>query len=148
MSPAAVRRRSLLLLAAGMLSGCGPSGGTIGGTVTVDGQPLPHGMLMVHDEAGGVLSTPITAGDYQLPEVPVGPARLAVRSLPPPPMMAPPPTTGPREQAASDRAGFVRLADAYADPASSGLGMEVAAGWQQHDLSLSSRGPGAAPAGE
>lgn len=126
----------LALLAAG----CGSRGGTLGGSVTVDGAPLANGILMVHDARGGVRSAPVIAGTYELEGVPAGPARLTIRSLPPPPMMAPPPASDGGGGSSGVAATFVELPEAYADADRSGLATEVKAGRQRHDIVLSSRG--------
>ena len=130
-----------LFVAALVMAGCGTRGGTLSGSVTVDGTPLANGVLMVQADHGGQLSAPVVAGRYEVRQVPIGPARLAVRGLPPPPMIGPPPTAGTGGGPAAAGLKFVPLADEYADPDRSGLRIEVTGGSQRADLDLSSRGP-------
>ena len=132
-----------LLAVALVVAGCGSRGGTLAGRVLVDGEPLANGMLMVQAANGSQLSSPVVAGGYELREVPLGPARLAVRSLPPPPMIGPPPTSPASGAAAAAGGSFRPLPDDYADPERSGLEATVTDGWQRIDLELSSQGPAA-----
>lgn len=129
-----------LLVAALVVAGCGSRGGTLAGRVLVDGEPLANGILMVQAANGSQLSSPVVAGGYEVREVPLGPARLAVRSLPPPPMIGPPPTSPANGGAAAAGGTFKPLPDDYADPERSGLEATMTGRWQRHDLQLSSAG--------
>lgn len=133
-----------LLATAFVLAGCGSRGGTLSGRVSVDGAPLANGMLMVQAANGAQLSTPVIDGRYEVREVPLGPARLAVRSLPPPPMIGPPPTATVTGGGPAAGHAFVPLPDDYADAERSGLRVDVGGGSQRADLELSARG-GTAP---
>lgn len=132
-----------LLLTALTLAGCGSRGGTLSGRVLVDGKPLANGMLMVQAADGSQLSSPVIEGRYEMWAVPLGPARLAVRSLPPPPMIGPPPSATVTGESLASGESFTPLADDYADPERSGLRIDVAGGSQRADLALSSQGPAA-----
>lgn len=132
---------SSLLLTGVILAGCGSRGGTLAGRVLVDGEPLANGMLMVQAANGSQLSSPVIAGSYELREIPLGPARLAVRSLPPPPMIGPPPTATVTGGGPITGDSFTPLPDDYADAERSGLRVDVAGGSQRADLELSARGP-------
>ena len=58
----------LLPIAFCLLAGCGPSTGTVTGSITIDGQPLDSGVIsFVPAEAGGdPATTNVAAGKYQL----------------------------------------------------------------------------------
>jgi hypothetical protein len=131
----------VLLAAVLAMAGCGSRGGTLSGTITVDGTPLANGMLMAQAADGSQLSAPVVGGRYELRQVPLGSARLAVRGLPPPPMIGPPPASGTGGKPATAGFPFVPLPDDYADPDRSGLRIDVTGGSQRADLEISSAGP-------
>lgn len=141
MSRPAFRSTGGLLATAVVLAGCGSGGGTLSGRVAVDGTPLANGMLMVQAANGTQLSSPVIDGRYEVRKVPLGPARLAVRSLPPPPMIGPPPTATVTGGGPAKGDAFTPLPDDYADAERSGLRVDVAGGSQRADLELSARGP-------
>jgi hypothetical protein len=122
-----------------LAGGCGYSGGTLAGRVTVDGNPLANGILMVHDARGGMRSAPVIAGAYELEGVPLGPARLTVRALPPPPMIAPPPSLDGGRKSSAAGPEFAELPESYADAERSGLKVDVTSGRQRHDIAIRSR---------
>jgi hypothetical protein len=101
--------------------------GEIEGTVTLDGTPLPDGMVVIHlskrwtnDDNVVATSTKIQPdGSFYLVGIPRGPARFCVMSLPP-----------PRRQ--------VRVPGRFKTPETSGIGMNVEGGRQQFDLALTS----------
>ena len=67
----------LLLLAVGCASK-----GTITGTVSYQGKPIPEGSVMFIPEGGGPVATGIiNDGKYTAEKVPVGPAKVAITSL-------------------------------------------------------------------
>ena len=69
----------LVLLAAGC-----SSKGTIMGTVTYKGAPIPEGSVQFMPENGGpTVSAVINDGKYTAEKVPVGPAKVAIASLVP-----------------------------------------------------------------
>jgi hypothetical protein len=69
---------ALLALAAG----CGPSTGTISGTVTFKGEPVPSGTVSFLS-AGKIAEGEIHDGLYEVARVPVGDARITVVRLDP-----------------------------------------------------------------
>jgi hypothetical protein len=135
----------LLLLAALAAAGCGPARGTVSGKVKYDGRPLTVGVNTVtfHGEDGSVVSCVVEAdGSYTLRNVPAGPARVTVHSLPSPPqlLMAPgedgrPKAGGPAGPApqAGRAAG---IPERYQDPDRSRLSHQVRKGEQTFDIEL------------
>lgn len=131
--------RFMIVTLLALLSGCGPSSGVLEGRVTVDGSPLANGILMVHDAGGGVRSTPVLAGSYELEGVPLGQVRITIRSLPPPPMIAPPPaSSGSSGAPVAAAPALLQLPESLADADQSGLQATVVGGRQRYDLDLSS----------
>jgi hypothetical protein len=77
--------RALLLAlgavaAAGVLSGCGPSTGTVSGQVTFDGNPVESGHILFTpaDGKGKDTGAPIAAGRYLATGLPPGPKIVKV----------------------------------------------------------------------
>lgn len=108
--------------------GCGRRHGRVSGTVTVDGRPLDHGVVNFIG-AGGAASAPVLSGAYDASPVPVGRAGIAVRATPRPAVADP----------AAAAVDFVPLPDRYIEPERSGLSLDVVAGDQRHDISISTR---------
>jgi hypothetical protein len=70
-------------------------GGTVRGTVTFKGQPLPSGKVSILSECGVVCSGDIGPdGGYTVYRVPGGPVKIAVATYPPP-LPGPVPTSAP-----------------------------------------------------
>ena len=62
-----------------LLSGCSKSLGTVTGTVTLGGAPLPAGVVSFLAEDGTVVTAYVdTKGTYRVDDVPVGLARVTV----------------------------------------------------------------------
>jgi hypothetical protein len=61
------------------LAGCGPSYGSVSGTITLGGDPLPGGMVSFMSEDGSVVSAYVELdGTYRANNVPTGLARVTV----------------------------------------------------------------------
>ena len=135
----ASRFPAALLVGLVAFAGCNARTGSISGTVTVDGVPIGNGSVTIVGEQGTPASASIVAGEYRVEKVPIGPARIAVRSLPPPSMMAPPPKAGSGDGPASVPPTFEPLPDRYLTPEQSGLSLEVVAGEQQHDITVTAK---------
>ena len=133
----ASRFPAALLVGLVAFAGCNARTGSISGTVTVDGVPIGNGSVTIVGEQGTPASASIVAGEYRVEKVPIGPARIAVRSLPPPSMMAPPPKAGSGDGPAAST--FEPLPDRYLTPEQSGLSLEVVAGEQQHDITVTAK---------
>lgn len=72
--------RPLLMLFAGVslaMTGCGGPM-TITGTITVQGQPLERGSIMVESATGEVLVAPVEKGTFRLEGVPRGALKVAI----------------------------------------------------------------------
>lgn len=70
-------------LMAFVASGCGaPPTGTLSGKVTVNGKPLPAGMLILNTEDKMSFTTGIKDGIYSVDKIPLGKATIAVRESP------------------------------------------------------------------
>jgi len=106
--------------------GCGQRHGQVSGSVTVDGVPLDYGIVNFVG-LDGAASAPILDGAYEAGGVPLGTVRIAVRALPRPVVAAP--TAGPVRP-------YMPLPDRYLSPRDSGLAIEVKAGRQRHDISM------------
>ncbi len=135
----ASRFPAALLVGLVAFAGCNARTGSISGTVTVDGVPIGNGSVTIVGEQGAPASASIVAGEYRVEKVPIGPARIAVRSLPPPSMMAPPPKAGSGSETAAVPSTFEPLPDRYLTPEQSGLSLEVVAGEQQHDITVTAK---------
>jgi len=76
-----IRKALALVLFAGfsLLSGCGKPFGTVTGTVTLGGAPLPAGLVSFLAEDGTVVSANVdTNGNYRADNLPTGLARVMV----------------------------------------------------------------------
>lgn len=63
--------------------GCGgPNTGNVSGKVTVNGQPLPAGMLIITGENQKSITADIKDGNYAVANVPLGKAMIAIRDSP------------------------------------------------------------------
>lgn len=137
MKPSLFSRRATLCLGlcllATCLTGCGSSGppsGTISGKVTLHGQPLAAGVVLLTNAATGVgASAELTAsGEYQLDTpLPAGPYDVAIQ-----PPSAPPPD---QMQEAKPRVKPL-IPDKYLDPKTSGLKATINAGSNTADFAL------------
>jgi hypothetical protein len=130
----------VVLLAIVALAGCGAPQGTVSGQVKFQGQPLPAGKITFFCEGGTkpVITRDLTHGQYTMPEMPVGNARVAVATIEikqdavlgamqsPTPTDVPAAATGP----------FVKIPDKYRMPDLSGLTYPIVAGKQTKDWDL------------
>jgi hypothetical protein len=126
-----------------VVTGCGPSHGTVTGTVTLNGQPVTDGQVSFLALDGTIVTSMIDAnGKYRIPEFPVGPARVTVypaqdmaalgdtiknqgkeKSKGPPKLTAPPPTKND-------------IPPRYSDPQTSSLTVDVRRGEMTFDIPL------------
>jgi hypothetical protein len=101
--------------------------GTVSGTVTFRGQPLPSGKVSILSTGGTVCSGDIGPdGRYTVYRVSEGLVKIAVATYPPPP-----PGRVPVRAPA-----YVPLPRRYRDFDKSGLVRTVAHGWQRQDIEL------------
>jgi hypothetical protein len=118
------------------LAGCGGKG-TVSGKVTLNGQPLPGGMVYVNSEApeteafaaapGGRIQSD---GTYRVDNVTTGKARISVVTSPSMGSVAHP-------TAVKDPWGpYVALPEAYKDPAKSPFTLDVHRGKQTYDIAM------------
>ncbi len=119
--------------------------GTITGTVTYKGRPLPGGTVAFHPARGqAVFSGPIRAdGTYEVRGVPVGEARVTVDMAltKAGPAKGPKLKTPPQDKVLPGKAGaegqrYVPIPRAYADVKTSGLRFEVRPGKQTLNIQL------------
>jgi hypothetical protein len=102
-------------------------GGTVRGTVTFKGQPLPSGKVSIMSTGGAVCSGDIGPdGRYTVYRVPGGPVKLSVATYPPPPP-GPVPTRAPK---------YIPIPRRYRDFDKSTLTRTVTHGWQVNDIEL------------
>jgi hypothetical protein len=114
--------RCLLAL---ILAGCaGETVGTITGTVTFKGRPLPDGIVSFVTDKGQVVTGRFRGGNYILEKVPVGPVRITVRQI-----------VDPLAQNAK-ASGVQEIPLRYRSADDSRLTYTVVGGRQTHDLEL------------
>jgi hypothetical protein len=102
-------------------------GGTVRGTVTFKGQPLPSGKVSILSTGGVVCSGDIGPdGRYTVYRVPDGPVKIAIATYPPPPP-GPVPTPAPK---------YSPIPRRYRDFDKSALTRTVTRGWQVQDIEL------------
>ncbi len=147
-SPGARRLgRSLAVGLALLLAGCN-SRGTVSGTVTYQGKPVPSGNVLFVPEHGPTVSAVIDDGKYTAEKVPAGPAKVAVTSAgvevssgfvkqmqPPKDAPIPPEARKAMEAGAPIKKG-IDLPANYADPDRSGLTCTITGGAQTHNIDL------------
>jgi hypothetical protein len=153
-------RRLFWLPLLAVAAGCGPATGSISGTVTFKGEPVPSGTVSFLANAK-VVEGQIQDGHYEVAGVPVGEARITVARLDP---KRPDPYDAlnrARQRMLETRAADLKSIDpsvvtdpvqldllqkqrhllpfAYSRPESSGLRFTVAAGPNNCDLPLSDK---------
>lgn len=133
------RRAAPVLVAAAALwaAGCGPSFGTISGTLTHNGKPVPDVTVSFVSPDGTINTAQVGAdGTYSVANVPVGPVQVTVQS---------PTALGESEQevikkgksgVAPKAATRVGLDPKFGDPQTSGLSLTVKAGDNKYDIDL------------
>jgi hypothetical protein len=141
------------LAAAGFgLVGCAPQTGSVSGSVTFAGKPVPAGLVALHYPNGQVVSAGLRPdGRFELPVAPVGPTAITVQTPAPPLGPAAPlgvgagavlmpggPPAGNADPANPMMAGptGVRIPGRYTDPGRSGLAHTVTAGRSVCDIVL------------
>lgn len=130
------------LLAVLGFCGCGASTASVGGAVTLDGEPIEYGMVSLQNSDGTVVSGAIQKGRYQLPEVPLGEAKLLVQTFAPPVDTVMVNPADPEAVAAAKNGSSTPPGKALAIPPryreydKSGLTLEVKPGNQTKDLEL------------
>jgi hypothetical protein len=136
--PAARRAASVVVAAAAVwVAGCGPAVGTVSGTVTQNGRPVPDVTLSFVSPDGTVNTAQVgTDGTYTVANVPVGPVQVTVQSTR---------AVGESEQevikkgksgVAPKAASKVGLDPKFGDPQTSGLSLTVKAGDNKYDVDL------------
>jgi hypothetical protein len=123
------------VIAAGLLSflaltGCERGRGDVSGTVTLDGKPLPGGMVTFVADNGQAEAARIGEdGKYTVTNIPVGLARVTVVTQPPVRMYE-------NGKAFEPLGKYVPIPERYRDPETSGLTFDVKRGPQDFDLPL------------
>jgi hypothetical protein len=123
-------------------TGCADPLAHVSGSVSLDGQPLPGGRVTFLCDGKGrpVVSSPISAsGRYEIPNLPVGQAKVAVQTFKPRPKPEPvlhPVTGEPVGDGSEDTGGYVPIPGRYAAPQSSGLEYTLRPGEQTFDIVL------------
>jgi hypothetical protein len=124
--------RCLLGLSLLLAVGCGGSGGkgTVSGTVSYRGQPLPTGNIAFFDSKGQPLTAAtIHDGKYTVNDLPPGPVKITIST--------PPEATPPKGQQAESPAQAIRhIPYQYSIPDQSTLTYEVKPGSQEHPIEL------------
>lgn len=125
-----------------MLSlGCGGGTGTVSGTVTHNGQPLPYGSVQFVSPGGAFVSEIGPDGSYTINAVPTGVSKISITCQDPKYVeymkalsasardpKLPKPKGSPED--------FNKIPNQYTDPNTSGLTYEVKSGKQTHDIVL------------
>lgn len=67
-------------LAALLSASCKPATGTVKGTITVNGKPLPSGLITFESEVGNkdAYSAAIQDGAYETDQIPTGPCKISI----------------------------------------------------------------------
>src|SRR5262249_45419644 len=109
------------------VTGCGPYTGSVSGTVTFKGKPLPGGMV-TFSHSDGRFSYGKIAGDgsYSTPNAPAGEVKIGVATQPP---LIPGSKVGPLGP-------YVPIPIRYKDAETSGLTFTIQRGEQTHNINL------------
>lgn len=117
----------LLVAALGTVPGCGPGTASVAGRVTYQGKAVVSGSVTLKAADGSVHQAGLNPdGTYQLDRVPVGLAKVGVASPDPKPSARAALGDDERVKAAPPPpAGWFALPAALADPATSGVTLQV-----------------------
>ena len=133
----------LAVCAAVLASGCGGRRGTVSGEVRYNGKPLPSGTItfLAHSGETKVVTAEIVDGRYVAQNVGVGPAKVAVATVPPakgglPPRGGKPVEVTTSSAPSSPPGKYVPIPHRYANPEQSGLTLDVQPGSQTKDFEL------------
>jgi hypothetical protein len=125
------------------LLGCSRPKGTVSGTVTYKGEPVPAGMVAFFGPGDQVASAPLRPdGTYEASGVPLGEVKVTV-TTPPPGPSAEQLAKNPMVQERNKDGNVIRPAEKtvtvpakYSRPGTSGLGLTVTEGSQPYDIPL------------
>jgi hypothetical protein len=127
-----------LLFAAGVFlsfAGCGGRQGTVSGKVTLNGAPLPGGLVSIYDSEDQTRTSKINQdGSYTMSNVAPGPAKASVLTMDA--------RTDIRDQGDGSRpktnafGPYVAIPPKYMNKDTSGLNLEVKSGKQDFDMPL------------
>lgn len=125
-------RGCLWAVAALLVAGCGPSElpvGSVAGSVTVSGRPLPAGTVtLVNSDRGFGASANVDAsGAFQIETIPAGSYQVMIQG---------PAAPSPEEMAEGARVEASPVPQKYQSPETSGLSVEVAEGENQATFEL------------
>lgn len=109
--------------------GCGQGTGVVTGKVTLDGKPLPRGLITFLSEVGkkDAFSAAIIDGEYRTDPIPCGPAKVTVIATDGPPTEE----KGGSDLQAGPRPGtktMVVIPDRYQKPDTSGFELTIKPG--------------------
>ena len=130
------------LLVGTLLPGCGKPKGSVSGQVTFNGTPLKSGFVTFLPEKGAAVDSPIDSeGKYSVKNVPVGKAKISIRSQAGTSQEAFSQIKDPKNpkemmQALKPKPSGQMLPQNYNDPDKSGLTFEVKQGPQEHNIEL------------
>jgi hypothetical protein len=114
------------------VSACGTKGGTVSGVVTYQGKPVTTGtVLFLGADKVPVRAPILNDGSYQVTNVPVGEAKIAVMVPPPSP---PPRKDDPNPPRPSQPTTAIR--PNYMNAETSGLSYTVTTGSQTHNIDM------------
>jgi hypothetical protein len=136
------RGAGLLLLAIASV-GCDPGTGSLVGTVTFKGRPLPGGMVAVVSPDGRVAESRIAEdGTYSIVQAPTGPLKVSIVTQPPvyglkSPLPMPPNDPNKHPEPFAPLGKYVAIPKRYHDATSSGLTCTIVKGQQTtYDIPL------------
>jgi hypothetical protein len=121
--------RPLFVVLTGVVVGCSSGKGSVSGRVTLNGAPLPAGVISFHSEVGNreVCNAAVRDGGYSLDGVPTGKALVTVTST----------QANPRGDTGSPASlGRAAVPARYAKPGTSGLSLTVQPGSQTFPVDL------------
>jgi hypothetical protein len=129
--------KRFLLLVAGLLAGtlaagCSCGKGSISGEVKYNGGPLPSGTITFLGQGGHkqVAAADIRDGQFTIPDMEAGPAKVTVVTLPPSRGGKPPTGKALAAPVQVPAGRYVPIPYRYANPEQSGLSYDVAPGEQ------------------
>jgi hypothetical protein len=125
--------RRAFALATVFLAGCAPATGTVQGKITINGMPLPAGLITFLSEVGNhdAFSATIKDGKYETGPIPAGPCKVTVVHS-----SVARPAAGGSDLGRARTTGVVEVPDKYGRADSSGLTFTVKPGANTFDQNL------------